>query len=206
LSSVSENQTTTAGGGELSFQTRNNGNGNTLAEKMRINNAGNVGIGIAVPTQKLDVVGNVKFSGALMPNNSAGTSGQVLTSSGAGTPPTWSSATTRVLGYVGRGSDIILGNLKVRLAATGNVSLQVSTVAGVISILGPSYFGNGNDYYISNMVVTTTPTYLNSNATTPSAGELIKAELMDVNNLISWRITAITGSGYNNNFICIEKL
>jgi hypothetical protein len=50
---------------------------------------GNTGIGIAVPTEKLDVVGNVKFSGALMPANTAGTSGQVLRSSGAGAAPVW---------------------------------------------------------------------------------------------------------------------
>ncbi len=49
----------------------------------------NVGIGITTPTQKLDVVGNVQFSNALMPAGNAGTAGQVLTSSGAGVAPTW---------------------------------------------------------------------------------------------------------------------
>lgn len=50
---------------------------------------GGVGVGTTTPTQPLDVVGNVKFSGALMPANSAGTTGQVLTSTGAGSAPTW---------------------------------------------------------------------------------------------------------------------
>lgn len=50
---------------------------------------GNVGLGTVAPTQKLDVVGNIKFSGALMPNNLPGTSGYVLRSTGAGTAPTW---------------------------------------------------------------------------------------------------------------------
>ena len=50
---------------------------------------GNVGIGIAAPTQKLDIVGNVKFSGALMPNNLPGTNNQVLQSKGAGVAPVW---------------------------------------------------------------------------------------------------------------------
>ncbi len=45
------------------------------------------------PAQKLDVVGNVQFSGALMPGALPGTSGQVLTSSGASTAPTWTSPT-----------------------------------------------------------------------------------------------------------------
>lgn len=50
---------------------------------------GNVGIGSSAPTERLDVAGNVKFSGALLPNNLPGTSGQVLTSAGAGAAPTW---------------------------------------------------------------------------------------------------------------------
>jgi hypothetical protein len=49
----------------------------------------NVGIGNTTPTERLDVTGNIKFSGALMPNNASGTAGQVLTSNGAGAAPTW---------------------------------------------------------------------------------------------------------------------
>src|SRR5579883_52676 len=48
-----------------------------------------MGVGTTAPTEYLDVVGNVKFSGSLKPNNSAGTSGQYLKSAGSGTPPTW---------------------------------------------------------------------------------------------------------------------
>ncbi|WP_298115589.1 hypothetical protein [Flavobacterium sp.] len=57
--------------------------------RMSINSSGFVGIDTVTPTQKLDVVGNVKFSGSLMPNNTAGTTGQVLTSAGSGAAPTW---------------------------------------------------------------------------------------------------------------------
>lgn len=48
-----------------------------------------VGIGTTSPTETLDVVGNVKFSGALMPNNVAGNAKQLLLSEGIGTPPSW---------------------------------------------------------------------------------------------------------------------
>ncbi|HNQ17363.1 MAG TPA: hypothetical protein PKH60_04660, partial [Candidatus Woesebacteria bacterium] len=61
--------------------------------------AGNVGIGSASPAQKLDVVGNVQFSGALMPNGQAGTSNYLLTSAGAGSPPTWQNPATLIPAY-----------------------------------------------------------------------------------------------------------
>ncbi len=52
-------------------------------------NSGNVGIGLNNPSQKLDVSGNINFSGALMPAGNAGTIGQFLQSQGANTPPIW---------------------------------------------------------------------------------------------------------------------
>jgi hypothetical protein len=50
---------------------------------------GNTGIGTTSPSEKLDVSGNIRFSGALLPANLAGTAGQVLKSSGAGVAPVW---------------------------------------------------------------------------------------------------------------------
>lgn len=55
--------------------------------------AQNLGIGVPAPTQKLDVAGAVQFSGALMPNSLAGTTGQSLISQGGGVAPIWQSAT-----------------------------------------------------------------------------------------------------------------
>ncbi len=51
--------------------------------------AQNVGIGIATPTERLHVAGNLRFDGALMPNNLPGTAGQVLVSQGPNVPPIW---------------------------------------------------------------------------------------------------------------------
>jgi hypothetical protein len=53
-----------------------------------------LGIGTTTPAQLLDVAGNLQFSGALMPNGSPGSSGQILSSQGAGTPPQWVSASS----------------------------------------------------------------------------------------------------------------
>jgi hypothetical protein len=52
-----------------------------------------MGIGTTSPTEFLDIVGNLKFSGSLKPNGSAGTSGKYLLSAGAGAPPTWGTIT-----------------------------------------------------------------------------------------------------------------
>jgi hypothetical protein len=42
-----------------------------------------------IPSEPLDVLGNVKFSGALMPAGSAGAANDVLKSQGPGLPPVW---------------------------------------------------------------------------------------------------------------------
>ncbi len=60
---------------------------NGTARELSINAAGgNVGIGVVGPSQKLHVAGNVRVTGAYYDsNNEAGTSGQVLSSTGSGT-------------------------------------------------------------------------------------------------------------------------
>jgi hypothetical protein len=54
---------------------------------------GNVGIGINTPANKLDVAGDVNFTGALKANYNPGASGQLLQSNGSGASPTWVSIT-----------------------------------------------------------------------------------------------------------------
>lgn len=63
-------------------------------ERLRVDGTGNIGINNTAPAEKLDVNGNIRFSGALMPGNNAGTSGFVLQSSGPGVPPVWVNAST----------------------------------------------------------------------------------------------------------------
>ncbi len=89
----------------------------TFTELMRIDASGNLGIATLAPTEKLEVIGNVKFSGALMPNNTAGTAGQVLTSAGADVAPTW--ATVPV--SISPANTVIRGNA----AGTAQVASQI---------------------------------------------------------------------------------
>ena len=82
---------------------------------------------------------------------------------------------TKVSALVGRGTDVTLGNLKVRMASSGNASLQVSTVSGTYSVYGSSYYAAGGMGYAniltgSPVSVTTTPTYLYSSLHYSSGG------------------------------------
>jgi len=95
-----------------------------MTELMRVTSTGNVGIGTTTPAEKLDVAGNFRLSGALMPNGQAGTSGQVLVSQGAGNPPIWSSSISSlesdpIWSAAISGSQTITGNWNF----TGNFSL-----------------------------------------------------------------------------------
>lgn len=60
------------------------------AERMRISADGNVQVGTGTSaTERLQVNGNLRLNGAFMPDNQAGTSGRVLTSTGSDTAPAW---------------------------------------------------------------------------------------------------------------------
>ena len=115
-------------------------------------------------------------------------------------------------GIVNRGVDVTLGNLKARVAASGNASLQLSTVSGTYSI-----YGSGVHVFTSNLgsttidgaspkTISTTPVYLLAGNTFPTAGGTDTWNIMDTSNSIAWRITMILGAGVNNNLITIERL
>lgn len=102
---------------------------------------GNVTIGSATAGgEKLSVFGNFRLSGAFMPNNLAGSSGQVLTSAGAGVAPTWTTpvATWNLGGNAGTtpGTDFIgTTDFKPLIFKTQNVeSGRIDNLAGNVSL------------------------------------------------------------------------
>ena len=116
-----------------------------------------VGFGTCSPTQPVDVVGNVKFSGSLKPNNTGGSSGQYLLSAGATSPPTWGGASFgstnwKLLGYSGTNpatnyigtadaQDFVIRTSKTeraRITSAGFVGIGTSTPAHQLSTIFPS--------------------------------------------------------------------
>lgn len=163
-----------------------------LSGNNTFNTTGNVGIGTSTPTTTLDVTGNVNVTGKI---NLTDPTGNVVTKAAA---------------FVARGEDVILGNLKVRLPATGNNSIQVSSVSGTFSIYGSTLLvaGGAAGFSISGaspLVVTTTPAYLRAGANFTDSGWSDMWIIRDTSNSAVWRLTHLPGVN-NTNFISIERL
>ena len=115
-------------------------------------------------------------------------------------------------GIVNAGVDVALGNLKVRMAGSGNRSLQVSTISGSYSVVGSGAYNangtiTGSTINLGNAkTINTIPAYLNSTSNFITDGATDTWVIMDISNNIGWRITLIVGSSYFNNFISIERL
>jgi hypothetical protein len=145
----------------------------TYTERMRIDPTGNVGINNILPTEKLDVTGNLKFSGALMPNNNAGTAGYFLQSAGSGAPPIWFNAgnlvTSQAWGLSGNSGTNYKTNF---LGNIDNASLRFrtnNTQRAIIDSLGNVGIGSAN-------FDPTNPDKLLVDAGTTNSSYLISAE------------------------------
>jgi hypothetical protein len=121
----------------LAFNVSPDISGGTTFEAMRIMLNGNVGIAKTAPTEKLDVTGNIRFSGVLLPNNIAGTSGQFLMSSGSSVSPVWTSLTATNTPNIYTTNGTLAGNRVVTQEAN---NLTFSSTSGNF-IYNPSTSG-----------------------------------------------------------------
>jgi len=115
--------------------------------------AGNdrIGIGTASPSEKLDVVGNVEFSGSLEPNALPGNTGQALLSAGANTAPTWGPDLTglgEISVWIYPPTDL---NNNTTYQLTGTVPGCTSTSAVSVNLLGDWTVSPGNDITIHHV-------------------------------------------------------
>jgi hypothetical protein len=116
----------------------------------------NVGIGKSNPSEKLDVNGNVNISGTVKANGVAGTTGQVLTSTGSGLA--WSSIGS-AMGYK---KCIMLGS------TSWNIPANVNEV--MVEIWGGGAGGAGNAGGISGSYARTVKTVIPGTSITCIAG------------------------------------
>ncbi len=98
---------------------------------------GRIGVGTISPTEKMDIVGNLKFSGAFMPANSAGSAGQVLVSGGAGAAPTWLTMSATNTPNIYSADGTLAGN---RVVTQGSNTLRFD---GTAATGGSALFSNG---------------------------------------------------------------
>lgn len=106
--------------------------GQIIQERMRINSLGNVGIGTPAPTQKLEVAGNIKVSGA--GNGIVFPDGSFLTSaSGTGGSPSGTNLISSInaAGTTGAISDTRLSSNVARLASQNAWTGQNTFVNGL---------------------------------------------------------------------------
>lgn len=108
------------------------------------NTPATVGIGTQSPSEALDIVGNFRFSGALMPNSLAGTPGYILASSGSTAAPVWTRASNLYWSTFGNtgtsASSNFIGTIdaqalvfrtynteRMRILSTGQVAINTTT-------------------------------------------------------------------------------
>jgi hypothetical protein len=111
----------------------------------------------------------------------------------------------RVSARANRGTDVTLGNLKFRTAASGNHSLQVSTVTGTVTLNGTSQANTEAYAVLTQVAFTTTPTYVRSNVSLDIAGHIQRFLFVTSDNK-SYEVRMVVAPGYTSNMIHIERL
>ncbi|MBX2925247.1 MAG: hypothetical protein KF746_23805 [Chitinophagaceae bacterium] len=127
--------------------------------------------------------------------------------------------------YVNAGVAVTLGNLNVRMSASGNRSLEISFTNAVAAVNGVSLNKfrtaappSGGDYIDrsghnrnstadgTNHWTAGTWRRWQAGADFPIHGASQEILINDDTNKITYRVTMIVGNAYNNNFISIEQL
>ncbi len=116
---------------------------------------------------------------------------------------------TKVSGFVNAGTFISMDNLKVSVTTSGSRGLSIATVSGsficdIAGTYGAAGGGSGNS--ANNITYNTTPSGSPWGWSFGTMGDMATYIIFDRTNNRVYRVIMIIGSGYNNNFICIERL
>ncbi|KKT54493.1 MAG: hypothetical protein UW47_C0005G0041 [Candidatus Woesebacteria bacterium GW2011_GWA1_44_23] len=125
--------------------------------QMLFDTSGNLGIGLTNPSYKLDVTGDINLTGALRDNGSAGTSGQVLSTTGTGVQwidaagvgtNYWSVLSNNTIYPTNTLQDLLLGSsatASAKFAFKGVGSgVPTASISGTTANVATFIDGNGN--------------------------------------------------------------
>lgn len=115
----------------------------------------------------------------------------------------------KVSGLVNAGTFLSMDNLKVSVTTSGSRGLSIATVSGsficdIAGTYGAAGGGSGNS--ANNITYNTTPSGSPWGWSFGTMGDMATYIIFDRTNNRVYRVIMIIGSGYNNNFICIERL
>lgn len=115
----------------------------------------------------------------------------------------------KVSGLVNAGTFVTLDNLKATVTTTGNRGLSIAAVSTNFTANISAYYamsGGVNGTATNNLSITTTPTTSLFTWFFTAEGDGSYYTIVDKTNNRMYRVTLMIGSGYNNNFISIERL
>jgi hypothetical protein len=183
--------------GETKFEFQNS-SGTTINDVMVAKDNGNIGIGTASPSKKLDVSGDINFSGALYANGGAGTAGQLLLSAG-GSTNTWLPLGSSGQLLVSTGATPGWQNVSTALNNTAWLTTKNTGLSdNSTNLLGttdaiPIRFITGN----SQRAMIDASGYVGIN-TTPSSSYQLYINTTAQQGLYSYNSSATGGSAYTN--------
>ncbi len=153
---------------------------------------GSVGIGTQTPSEKLEIVGNLRLSGAFMPNNDPGTVGQYLVSTGAGSNPVWQSGSPSICGS----GDISGLTVNATLASCTSLNNGVYNFYHVSAYANVTAVGGGGTVtvavtYQDQHNVTQTETFTNQGATVPGISTATVSNYPVMGEIAVWPNTTI---------------